>query len=162
MSPSPTEEHQWELAELYDHVKAFVRQHRLGVVLFAPLDVIIRKTPKLQTRQPDLLFYSWTRLGPERRKALRHALLNGPGPDLAVEILSPEERGRYLERKLEDYVSIDVLEVWLLEPEKVTVEVLRLANGRYERVGLYGKGEALASPVLPGFTLAVDLIFAEE
>jgi hypothetical protein len=41
---------------------AFVSLHRLGIVLMAPLDILIRRDP-LGTRQPDLLFLSAARSG---------------------------------------------------------------------------------------------------
>src|SRR5690242_6112634 len=63
MSPAPNNQHQIDLSNLNDLVKDHVRQHDLGRVLFAPLDLIIRKLPKLTTRQPDLAFLSWEAIG---------------------------------------------------------------------------------------------------
>ena len=62
MSPSPVPTHQWIIANLFRALDRFVRERQLGVVLFAPLDVIIRRAP-LRTRQPDLLFLSAARTG---------------------------------------------------------------------------------------------------
>lgn len=159
MPPAPTEDHQWTLSDLNDHLKAFVREHQLGVVLFAPFDLIIRKTPKLTTRQPDLLFFSAARIGGTSRADLKRALQAGIGPDLVVEILSPEERQRRLSGKLADYAGIDVTEVWVICPEAQTIEVLRLKQGQYERAGLYARGERVTSALLPGFSLPVEAIF---
>ena len=40
---------------------AYVDEHQLGVVVYAPVDVMISQSP-LQTRQPDVLFISFERL----------------------------------------------------------------------------------------------------
>src|SRR5437588_191350 len=39
MSPAPSFEHQWDLADLSKLMRDFVRKQDIGVVLFAPLDV---------------------------------------------------------------------------------------------------------------------------
>ncbi|HTE17133.1 MAG TPA: Uma2 family endonuclease, partial [Armatimonadota bacterium] len=57
MSPTPTSDHQWILRRIFKFVDAFVDSRGLGIVFFAPLDVVIQKEP-LRTRQPDLLFLS--------------------------------------------------------------------------------------------------------
>src|SRR5262245_22500830 len=78
MSPAPTTQHQIILRGLFRLLDRFVTDHHLGEVLFAPLDILIRRTP-LRTRQPDLLFISQQRqgvIGPQHIEA---------GPDLVVE-----------------------------------------------------------------------------
>lgn len=162
MSPAPSEDHQWELSELNDIVRAYAKEHRLGVVLFAPLDIVIRKTPKLQTRQPDLVFFSYERIGGTGRRAFAAACKQGLAPDLAVELLSPDETKRTLKGKLRDYAEIGVREVWIISDQLETVEVLALREGAYARVGLYGTGDTLTSEVLPGFAQPVDRLFDEE
>jgi Uma2 family endonuclease len=57
MSPSPTPEHQRIVLNLSLLLAPFVREHQLGELFVAPLDVLITRTP-LQTRQPNLLFVS--------------------------------------------------------------------------------------------------------
>ena len=84
MSPAPTPVHQQILAELYDHVKPFVRRRKLGVVLFAPLDIVIQRRPKLRTRQPDLVFFSVQRYGRRLRERFGSAPIEF-APDLAVD-----------------------------------------------------------------------------
>src|SRR5579862_9767523 len=68
MAPAPTSEHQWLAFQLAKPLDAFVRQNRLGVVLMAPLDVVIRSEPKLKTRQPDVTFLSRERTGIKGRR----------------------------------------------------------------------------------------------
>ena len=150
---APTFFHQIVLSDLNDPVKQFVRENRLGTVLFAPVDVIIQRDP-LQVRQPDLMFVSNERadvLGPTGQ-------LEG-GPDLVVEILSPSNTRPYIERKLADYARINVCECWLVSLQAHTVEVLRLAAGEWRRVYTRGAGERIESDVLPGLELDIAEIF---
>ena len=53
----PSLYHQTISGNINEPVRAFVRRNRLGRVLYAPLDVIVRRAP-LRVRQPDLLFVS--------------------------------------------------------------------------------------------------------
>ena len=50
-------------------------------------------------------------------------------PQLVVEVLSPGNTRRERERKLADYASLGVPEMWVVSPEARTVEVLYLENG---------------------------------
>ena len=49
MSPRPTTEHQKVLRQFFRMLDRFVTEHQLGEVLFAPLDVLVKRTP-LRTR----------------------------------------------------------------------------------------------------------------
>src|SRR5690606_33018553 len=128
---------------------AFVREHRLGRVFLAPLDIVIRRDP-LRTRQPDVMFISNA-----RRYIIGRQVIEG-GPDLVIEILSPTNTRRELEEKLHDYQRIGVRETWIVSPEARIVEVLQLSPERIERSGLYGLGDAIVSAVLPELALTVD------
>src|SRR5689334_12120192 len=86
MSPAPSDEHQWILKDTAVKLDQFVRDANLGVTLFAPLDVIIRRLPRLRTRQPDLVFYSTKSIGGTSRASLRNARDRDVPPDIAVEI----------------------------------------------------------------------------
>ena len=74
---------------LKSRFRAFEQRSGLGVIVSAPYDVLIRRVPKLQTRQPDALFVSHARLAqgggiPEI----------GPlevAPELVVEIISTRD-----------------------------------------------------------------------
>src|SRR5258708_1174309 len=148
MSPAPSDVHQWDLSHLNDLIKAHVTSRDLGVVLFAPMDLIIRKLPKLSTRQPDLAFFSWEAIGGKGLEALKAARRRGVSPELSIEILSPDQSKAYMERKLKDYLAIGVREIWLASREAKTVEVLVLEEGAYLCAGLYTSGQRVISTVL--------------
>lgn len=152
MAPAPTFKHRIVLQRIFLPVYSFVTQQRLGVVVFAPLDVIIQTEP-LRTRQPDLLYVS------NENRHIIGDMVHG-GPDLVIEILPPGNSRKEIESKLADYASVDVKECWLASPEAGTIEVLTLDYGEWKRVALYGFGDNLESEVLPSLELPVSEIFA--
>ena len=153
MPPSPTVGHQLVSAELGFSLMTFVKQNRLGLVLHAPLDVIL---PGVATPvQPDLLFVQQARIADiATPKAITGA------PDLIVEILSPgtARHDRFI--KYAAYEEAGVSELWLVDPKRMTIEVYGLEGGAYQTMGAWGKGAVAASHVLPGWRVAVDDVFA--
>ena len=99
---------------------------------------------------PDLSYVAKERLTGDRY--LRSA------PDLAIEVLSPDQdMGRFLE-KIQAYLRYGVRLVWVIDPVRATVTVLM--PGEDARV--LTAGDVLdGGDVLPGFTLAIDEIFAQ-
>src|ERR1700693_2556454 len=79
VTPAPTSDHQIVSANLFMILAAHVKARNLGLVLYAPLDVILAATAIVQ---PDLVYLDRGRLG-----ALRRRGVEGP-PTLVVEILS--------------------------------------------------------------------------
>ena len=82
IAASPNPPHQTIVQELLLKIDPFVREHRLGRVFVAPLDIVIQRDP-LRTRQPDLMF-----IGRERCSIIGPQVIEG-GPDLVREVLSP-------------------------------------------------------------------------
>ena len=145
MAPAPTTKHQIASQKIFVPVYTFVTDRGLGVVMYAPVDVIVQTSP-LRTRQPDLLYIS-----NENRHIIGDRIHGGP--DLVVEILSPGNSRRDIESKLADYASIGVKESWLVSPQAHTVETLILENGEWRRKAIYGLGDMVESTVLPGLKL---------
>ena len=154
MAASPTPDHQTVQLGLAVILAPFVREHRLGRMFVAPLDIVIRRDP-LRTRQPDLMFISNA-----RRYIIGQQVIEG-GPDLVIEILSPSNTRRELEEKLQDYEAIGVREAWIIAPQGRTVEVLQLSPEGIARSGLYGLGDTIVSHVLLDLRLTVAEIFPE-
>jgi Uma2 family endonuclease len=154
MAAVPTPEHQTVVQETIVKLDSFVREHRLGRVFIAPLDVLIRRDP-LRTRQPDVIFISNA-----RRYVIRRQIIES-GPDLVVEVLFPASTRREVEEKRQDYQRIGVREAWIVATQGQTVEVLQLSTGGIDRSGLYGLGDLIVSQVLPELRLMVDEIFPE-
>lgn len=153
MPPAPTWEHQTLVLNLLRELDDFVTKRNLGYVRCSPLDVVIRKKPKLRVRQPDVLFIS------HEREGIINSLVDG-GPDLVVEVLSPSDTRGMLDKKLKDYCAVGVRECWLVSIEAETVEILRLSKQGAARIGLYGIGDTVTSEVLVGLKLSTKKIFA--
>ena len=152
----------WRHQRVTKHIeKAFDRYEGsagVGLNVSAPFDVLIRRFPKLQTRQPDLLFVSHARLAqgggiPEL----------GPlevAPELVVEVVSNSETQRILEDKIADYIHIGVDECWVVRPDARTVEVLALTPDGARTVATYGEGQVVVSVVFSGLSVPVAEVFA--
>jgi Uma2 family endonuclease len=156
MSPPPNVYHQLILTNLSDLISPYVRRRRLGTVIVAPCGLLIRKTPKLRVREPDLMFFSRQRIS---RQELKQALIVEVTPDIAIEIRSPGNRGKRWMAKLADYASIGLPEFWLVNPRDKSVEVYPLVEGRYDLEGRYENDDALHSRFLPGLALRVSAFF---
>ena len=151
MSQKPTVSHQRLLGRLAMMLHQFVSEQQLGEVLFAPLDILVRKEP-LRTRQPDLLFVSHERAG------ILGQIVEG-APDMVAEILSPSNTRSSIEEKLADYARLGVNECWLVSPEARSVEVLALTEGGWNRVAICGLGDLVTSNVLADLSLPVADLF---
>lgn len=158
-SPAPIPAHQIIGANVFSSLSQHVKTKGLGVVLFAPVDIILQRDP-LRTRQPDVLFIHKNNLPGTSLDDLEELQLLEITPDLVVEVLSPSDTKKVLVGKLADYQRIGVKECWLVSRETRSVEVLRLSTRKSERAGLYGLGETICSEALIDFRLTVDTIFA--
>ena len=158
-SPAPIPAHQIIGANIFTPLTQYVRAKGLGVVLFAPVDIILQRDP-LRTRQPDVLFIRKDKLPGTSLDDLEGLQLLEITPDLVIEVLSPSDTQKVLAGKLTDYQRIGVKECWLVSRETRSVEVLRLSTRKSERAGLYGLGETVCSEALIDFRLTVEAIFA--
>ena len=151
MAPSPRWAHQYADMEIGSILHTFVKRHNLGVVCSAPFDVVLSDTDVVQ---PDLLFVSRERLHIITENNIQGA------PDLAVEILSPSTSARDRGYKRDLYAKHGVKEYWQVDTDAKRITVLSLnADGDYDVVAVYGVGQTLVSPLLPGFALNLDEIF---
>ncbi|MCS6918553.1 MAG: Uma2 family endonuclease [Fimbriimonadales bacterium] len=154
--PTPILKHQIVLDELMARLRAFVRGNRLGRLLSAPFDFVVRRKP-LRTRQPDLFFLS------KAREAEWKPNLNEPrlevAPDLVIEILSPSDTYRRWKGKLQDYHRLGVQEVWAVDIEAEEIEVLvREADG-YRSLGWFSGEQIVATQALMGLELKPSEVF---
>ena len=148
--PVPHRDHQRVQARLGSRLHLFVDENELGVVNFAPLDVVFLDTDVVQ---PDLMFISNERMHIDTEAEVWGA------PDLVVEILCEPtmERDRTVKREL--YAQHGVIEYWLVDPEARTVEVLGIGDQGFEPVDTVGESDTLVSPTLPGFSIRLDDVF---
>jgi Uma2 family endonuclease len=78
-----------------------------------------------------------------------------PGaPDVAVEIISPSERSFDSQQKVEAYLRHGTREVWQVYPKSKSVVIYRGGTA-----AMLGPGEQITTPLLPGFSIAVQSLF---
>ena len=147
--PSPKTIHQ-KILKLIAWGFHSVEARGLGTFYFAPFDVVLSATNVVQ---PDLIFVSRARAHIITEDNIRGA------PDLVVEILSPSTAGcdRIVKRDL--YARHGVREYWLIDPYAKTATVLTLGANGYDTHAVYGEGDTLTSPTLPGFALNLSDLF---
>lgn len=147
MPPSPNVEHQNISMNLGLPLAQLVRMNHLGIVLMAPMDVVL---DNYNVVQPDILYIS-----NERRHIITDANISG-APDLVIEILSPStaEQDRELKRKL--YKRFGVREYWVVGPELRVVQVIDLET---DTIKTYTSG-LVSSLVMPELEISVEEIFA--
>jgi Uma2 family endonuclease len=149
--PVPTIFHQLIIKYLCNLLDAFVAAHASGTVVFAPMPV--RLWPG-KYREPDIVY-----LRPER---VRDVHGQPEGADLVMEVVSEgsENRERDLEIKRREYARAGIAEYWIVDPQEQRISVLALDGPSYREHGVFGPGSRAASALLPGFTAAVDEVFA--
>jgi Uma2 family endonuclease len=129
----------------------FVELHGLGVVLGAETGFRIAENPDT-VRAPDVAFIRCQRIAGE----LPDGYFPGP-PDLAVEVLSPNDRASDVLRKVEDWLDAGSAAVWVVDPKTQTVTVY----GADRRVVMLTRSEAISGgDLLPGFNAPLAEIFA--
>lgn len=95
----------------------FVRQHKLGAV-GAECGFVLSRNPDT-VRAPDVHFVRASRLANGR---MPRGFFEGP-PDLAVEVVSPDDRDNELAEKLSQYLRAGAQRAWVVRPELQTVTV---------------------------------------
>lgn len=76
-------------------------------------------------------------------------------PDIVIEIISPSESGIRIERRKDAYLRFGVTEVWMIYPENRHIYIHSEAGVRRLR-----SGEAIDTPLIPGWSASVDEIFS--
>lgn len=138
--------------ELGSLIRNFVREHQLGIVVGA--DGPFRLFPG-NVRYPDVSFIPFSRLPEE---GLPAEAIWRTIPTLAIEILSPSNTVKEIDRKLVDYFAGGCRLAWIIDPITRTAEVCTSATKRkvVQRDGTLDGGRVLA-----GFRLALSDLFAD-
>jgi len=150
LSPSRSTKHQLILGNTSVSLGTYVRSARLGVLFCAPLDVCLNPDTALQ---PDLVFISAERVGIVQENFVAGA------PDLAVEVLSQSTAAHDRVTKLPIYAEAGVPEVWLIDSQAKTVEVLKLQGKKYFVDATLAGEQVLTSNLFPGWELPLHDLF---
>ena len=132
-------------------VGGFIRDRDVGFCMVGEVGIYIRHAPD-RIRGADLAVWS------------KEKLPDGPpagfveiAPDLVAEILSPNDRWSEMRQKIDDYFSIGVGTLWIVDPDDETVFVYRSAS---QRTALRSGDTLAGTGPLTGFTLPVSELFA--
>ena len=153
MVPAPTTRHQFISRNLEFILHAFVKQHALGELLYAPVDVVFGAGDEREVAQPDIIF-----IRRDRRAIIAEAEVQGP-PDLIVEVLSPGTEARDRGYKMHLYGRYGVQEYWIVDPTAETLRQLRIVEGRYRCVCQCGKEDRFVSSLFSGLTIDLYDVF---
>jgi Uma2 family endonuclease len=152
VSPTPSFLHQVVVSGLEAKLRQWVKRLSLGVVVTAPLDVVLEPGLVLQ---PDVIFIS------ERRTAIIKQHVEG-APDLVMEVVSPDRRKRDYKEKKARYETHGISEYWIVDPEERHIEIWWLnQQGRYVLVGRFAGKEHAGSRLLPRFEVRAADVFSD-
>jgi Uma2 family endonuclease len=158
MSPAPRVRHQAISMYISTQLYNFLNEKKCEVFA-APFDV---RLTKKNTRnelvktvvQPDICVIC----DPDKLDELGCV----GAPDIIIEILSPGNNTKELKNKYEVYEENGVLEYWIIHPEEKTFLAYTLNNdGKYIPSALKTMGDKITTPVLPGFVLDLEKVFAD-
>ncbi len=128
----------------------YVEQHNLGQATGAESGFILARDPDT-VRAPDIAFIAQARL----TEPTTDRYFPGP-PDLAVEIVSPNDTAAQVQQKVMDYLAAGTRLVWVVYPATRSISV-----HHPDRTGRTVQGEDTldGGDVLPGFRLPVSDVF---
>jgi Uma2 family endonuclease len=145
------DEHTILSIEVATFFRVFVREHKLpGYVTGESGGFKLQENPDT-VRAPDVGYISKERAAQLTGKYFRSA------PDLAVEIMSPNDTADEIQAKVLEYFENGARLVWVIYPKtrSVVVHISADESHTYHLNGILDGGD-----VLPGFTLAVRELFA--
>jgi len=130
---------------------SYVRMHRLGRVLVGDPGFLLTTAPDT-VRAPDVAFIRQERIpaGLSRRGYFPGA------PDLAVEVISPNDLYTEVDEKVGEWLEHGTLLVFVVNPRRRTVAIHRPGQS----VRILGIDDTLdGEDVVPGWSLAVRDLF---
>jgi Uma2 family endonuclease len=128
---------------LQELIGPYVRSRKLGRV-GPEIGFVLARNPDI-VRAPDIAFVRAERLTQRKPKGF----YEGP-PDLAVEVLSPDDTASEVQQKVQDYLLHGTRLVWVVDPHSKTVTAYQPSGEAH----VYSGDEAVpGGEVLPGFSL---------
>lgn len=151
VTPAPSPKHQMVIANLFRALDAHARARSIGVVLFAPLDVILSDTSVVQ---PDVLY-----LAGDRLPAISSRGVEGP-PTLVVEVLSASTAEIDRHTKMQLSARHRVPHYWLLDPDGRVAEAYTLTGEGYILRARAGGDEPFSAEPFDGLILPLASLWA--
>ncbi|MCX6022873.1 MAG: Uma2 family endonuclease [Chloroflexi bacterium] len=128
---------------------AFVREHDLGQVLTAPVNVVLADDVVVQ---PSGLFIQRD-----------HSLMMGEAvagtPDLMIEVQSSSTAALNRSRKADLYAEYGVPHYWIAAPITKSLELYELRDEKYIMVGRYAGDDTIESALFPGLSISLAAVW---
>lgn len=138
----------------------YVREHALGQVFSEAPFVLVDKPDWLKgSRVPDVMFYAkerfetYTRETPDW-KAKPFVLV----PDIAIEVVSPNDTYSHVQGKARLYLEDGVQLVWIVDPQQETVSIHRQGTSMVETRN--ADDTITGNSILPDWSVRVSEFFA--
>jgi Uma2 family endonuclease len=147
VTPSPSSRHQKISMKLAGILEPHINSHNLGILLAAPMDVLLSPTSVVQ---PDLVF-----IKKEHEYIITDPNIQG-APDLVVEILSHSTAARDRGNKMLLYAKFGVPHYWIVNPDPLSLSIYHLAAGEYELTAQFSRGDQAQSPLFPGLIIPME------
>ena len=124
-----------------------------SLALISPIDIAFTEHDVLQ---PDVVLFRR-----ERRAQIDMMKVIRIAPDLAVEVVSPGTEGRDRGRKMQMFACFGVVEYWIVDPVRNTLEIYGLNERRYVQMAVCGDADRVVSPTLARLSFDASRIFEE-
>lgn len=141
----------WLASLLQVLLGGYVLSHRLGKSVTEMIFILDRD--KNLRRRPDVAFVSCDRWPFDRDPPAEGDW--DVVPDLAVEVVSPNDVFEHVERKVGEYFDHGVREVWVVSPPERRVHVYTA----HDAVRIVTAPADLETPLLPGWRLSLAELF---
>jgi len=139
------------VSRLNARLETFVAEYDVGVVFGAETGFRLSRNPDT-VRAPDVSFIAKMNL-PEHEPS--EAFWPG-APDLAVEVVSHDDRPREVEAKAYAWLEAGCRVVWNVDPKSKTIKAYSAGGG----VEVFAAGDMLkAESILPGSSCSVEELF---
>ena len=153
VTPSPVVRHQRIVRRLSVAIANYLDVNLdVGEVFGASVDIVLTRRDVVV---PDVVF-----VAADQRSILTEPNIQG-APALVVEVLSPGTKKRDLGIKKDLFDRGGVREYWIVDPEGNTVTIFRRGgDGSLAKAqSLLDDGDVITTPLLPGFSLAIERLF---
>lgn len=136
-------------ANLLIEIGIYLKSNPIGQVLAAETGFTLARNPDT-VRAPDVAY-----LRADRVPTVEVAGFDELAPDLVVEVLSPGDRARAVQTKINDWLAAGTLLVWVIDPRRRLARVYRADR----TVSVLTETDSLdGEDVLPGLSLAVSRV----
>ena len=146
VSPSPVPEHSNVIFQLGYILLNHIKERDLGE-LFGDVDTIL---DEYNVRRPDIIYFSH-----DRAHLVGDKAMEGP-PDLAVEVVSPGSVVVDREQKFDEYRKAGVLNYWIVDPAKRSIDGFTLKGRRFVATGHAEGDQSIALPPFPDLKIKLS------